>query len=108
MTKQIEPTETKQIEENPRKLIDAPNQEKKERGDKHAEKQQAKKEREEKRAVRRIFPIWLRLIVIALLCLLAVIIGLVVGYSILGDGEPLDVLRFDFWQRIIDIINGVE
>lgn len=59
--------------------------------------------------IRRIFPIWLRIIVIFLLALFALILGMVVGFSVLGDGDnPLDVLTFDFWRHVLDIITGVE
>lgn len=66
------------------------------------------KEKKEKKPIRRIFPIWLRLIIIFLLCFLAVILGLIVGFSMLGDGQPMDVLEIEFWEHLIDIISGVE
>lgn len=77
------------------------------------QKKQARKEkklaRKERRAVHRMFPIWLRIIVVILLILVALIIGLIVGYTVLGGAEePLEVLTFDFWQHVIDIITGVE
>ena len=59
--------------------------------------------------IRRIFPIWLRLIIVFLLAVFALILGMVVGYTILGDGtDALEVLTFDFWKRVLDMINGVE
>lgn len=74
--------------------------------------EQKKKKRKEKRAkwpIRRIFPIWLRLIIVFLLAVFALILGMVVGYTILGDGtDALEVLTFDFWKRVLDMINGVE
>ncbi|WP_028784079.1 DNA-directed RNA polymerase subunit beta [Thalassobacillus devorans] len=57
----------------------------------------------EKPPRRRIFPIWLRLIVITILCAVALIIGLMVGYSVLGDGQPLDVLKIETWEHIWNI-----
>jgi len=72
-----------------------------------SEDKRAKRQlRREKRATHRIFPIWLRLIVVFVLIVLATILGLIIGYSVLGDGEPLDVLTFELWQRIIDIMTG--
>lgn len=72
------------------------------------EKKKQKRQRT-KAPIRRIFPIWLRLIVIFLLTVFALILGMVVGYTMLGDGtDPLEVLTFDFWKRVLDIINGVE
>lgn len=64
------------------------------------------KQPKEKKPIRRIFPIWLRIVVVFVLAFLALIIGLVVGYSILGDGSPMDVLELETWQHIIDIATG--
>lgn len=66
------------------------------------EKKAAKKQN--KTPMRRIFPIWLRLIVVAALCVLALIVGLMIGYGILGDGTPSDVLQKETWKHIIDLI----
>lgn len=56
----------------------------------------------------RLIPIWLRVILVVLLLFCVSIIGLVIGYSVLGTGEALDVLKWGTWQHIIDIIRGVE
>lgn len=61
-----------------------------------------------KKARRRIFPIWVRLIVIIILCVAALIGGLMVGYGILGDGVPSDALKWETWQHIIDIVKKKE
>ncbi|GEN32043.1 lipopolysaccharide/colanic/teichoic acid biosynthesis glycosyltransferase [Cerasibacillus quisquiliarum] len=58
-----------------------------------------------KRPRRRIFPIWLRLIVIAILAAAALIAGLMIGYGVLGDGDPKDAIKIETWQHIIDIVN---
>ncbi len=78
------------------------------RQQKKEEQKMKKSERKRQRATHRIFPIWLRLIVVFVLIIAAVILGLVIGYSVLGDGEPLDVLTFELWERIIHIMTGVE
>ncbi|WP_182199842.1 DNA-directed RNA polymerase subunit beta [Paraliobacillus salinarum] len=70
------------------------------------EKKQQKAEKKQAKPVRRIFPIWLRIVVVLILSFLALIIGLVVGYSVLGDGSPMEVLELDTWRHIIDIITG--
>ncbi|MGP6138680.1 MULTISPECIES: DNA-directed RNA polymerase subunit beta [unclassified Jeotgalibaca] len=31
-------------------------------------------------------------------------VGLAVGYSVLGDGEMMDVFKYDTWQHILDYI----
>ena len=66
------------------------------------EKLQSKKPR------RRIFPIWLRIIVVLLFSVVALVAGLMIGYGIIGDGLPTDVLKFETWQHIIDIVNKEE
>jgi len=60
--------------------------------------------KEKKTPMRRVFPIWLRLIVIFCLCIVALLVGLVVGYSILGDGAPTDVFQKETWKHIIDLV----
>ncbi|WP_440897961.1 DNA-directed RNA polymerase subunit beta [Amphibacillus sp. Q70] len=76
--------------------------------DEQTSRQKRKKQQRTKTPIRRIFPIWLRLIVVFLLAILALIIGMIVGFSVLGDGDPLDVLTLDFWRHVLDIISGVE
>ena len=56
----------------------------------------------------RLIPIWLRIIIVILLFLTAVIVGLIVGYSVIGDGAASDVLKWETWQHLLDIINGKE
>ena len=56
----------------------------------------------------RLIPIWLRVVIVIILLLFAVVSGLTVGYSILGDGESSDVLKWSTWQHLIDIITGKE
>jgi lipopolysaccharide/colanic/teichoic acid biosynthesis glycosyltransferase len=97
---QVQNTKVKTIEENDQKAT---------REQIKQARKEKKRERKERRAVHRMFPIWLRIIVVLVLIFIALIIGLLVGYTVLGGGEePLEVLTFDFWQHIIDIITGVE
>ena len=71
-------------------------------------KQEKEKRRQEriknKRPIRRIFPIWLRIIVVLIFSVAALIAGLMIGYGIIGDGVPTDALKFETWQHIIDIV----
>ena len=99
--------EIKKTESTVEKLQDNAN-EKETRQQKKQERQVKKSQRKNQRATHRIFPIWLRLIVVFVLIVAAVILGLVIGYSVLGDGDPLDVLTFELWERIIHIMTGVE
>jgi len=65
------------------------------------EEQQSRKE---KKLKRRLLPIWLRLIIIFALCFIALLAGAMVGYGFMGDGQPLDALKKETWQHIIDIV----
>lgn len=67
------------------------------------ESRQSKKQIRKKYRIRK-FPIWLRIIVVFILFVLCLIIGVIVGYGVLGDGNPTDALDKQTWQHIIDII----
>lgn len=54
----------------------------------------------------RLFPIWLRILLVIALLVLAAALGAMVGYGVLGDGEPRDALKWETWQHIIDIMSG--
>lgn len=54
----------------------------------------------------RLFPIWLRIILVLALVVLAAALGAMVGYGIIGDGEPRDALKWETWQHIFDIMSG--
>ena len=54
----------------------------------------------------RMFPIWLRIILVILLVALAAVVGLMFGYGVLGDGEPMDAMKWDTYQHLIDIKDG--
>jgi hypothetical protein len=56
----------------------------------------------------RILPIWLRVVLILLLLTGAAVLGALVGYSIIGDGNSGDVFNKETWAHILDIINGKE
>jgi|SRR5699024_1797340 len=71
---------------------------------KEQKKMQKAEKKANKRPLRRIFPIWLRLIVIPLLCVAALLLGMMFGYGIIGDGNPKDALDMETWQHIIDIV----
>ncbi|SDK14638.1 DNA-directed RNA polymerase subunit beta [Sediminibacillus albus] len=74
--------------------------------DKKTEQEQQGAEKKSNQARRRIFPIWLRIVVVLLLSALALILGLMFGYGVLGDGKPTEVLELDTWQHIVDIVTG--
>ena len=54
----------------------------------------------------RMFPIWLRILLMILFLAGAAMVGLIIGYGVLGDGEPKDALKWETYQHIIDIKDG--
>ncbi|WJE15377.1 DNA-directed RNA polymerase subunit beta [Halobacillus sp. ACCC02827] len=73
-----------------------------------AGKNKPKKEKTTKKPRRRILPIWLRILIVLLLSALALLIGLMVGYGVIGDGDPTDALKVETWQHIWDIVTKTE
>ncbi|MER1984358.1 MAG: DNA-directed RNA polymerase subunit beta [Solibacillus sp.] len=61
-----------------------------------------------KRVRLRLIPIWLRLLIVAILFVAVAVIGLMTGYSGIGGGEAGDALKWDTWQHLLDIIEGKE
>lgn len=65
-----------------------------------------KRERKNKKVRVRLIPIWLRLVMIAFLLFLSITVGAMIGYGVLGDGHPLDVLKKSTWQQIANLVVG--
>ncbi|WP_100374157.1 DNA-directed RNA polymerase subunit beta [Bacillus sp. FJAT-45037] len=65
-------------------------------------KKRAKKERI------RLIPIWLRLIVVTVLVGGSLLLGIIMGYGVIGDGDPKDALKTETWYHILDIMQGNE
>lgn len=68
----------------------------------NAEESTSKKRK--KREIIRIFPIWLRVIVIILLAIGALAAGLMFGYGVIGDGTATDIFKSETWKHITDIV----
>ncbi|WP_397537068.1 DNA-directed RNA polymerase subunit beta [Rummeliibacillus pycnus] len=54
------------------------------------------------------FSIGLRIIIVVVLLVVAAIAGSMIGYGVIGDGNPLGVLNPSTWNHVLDIMNGVE
>lgn len=54
----------------------------------------------------RMFPIWLRILFVILLLVGAGMVGLMVGYGLLGEGELKNALKWETYQHMIDIKDG--
>ncbi|MEH7235267.1 DNA-directed RNA polymerase subunit beta [Bacillus sp. JJ1562] len=63
-----------------------------------------KKKREGKLRIR-LIPIWIRLLLVVVLFAASIMVGVVVGYGVIGDGNPSDALKKETWQHIVDLVN---
>ncbi|ALC86528.1 MULTISPECIES: DNA-directed RNA polymerase subunit beta [Bacillaceae] len=54
----------------------------------------------------RMFPIWLRILIVIALLVGAAAAGLMVGYGVLGEGSAKDALKWETYQHILDIKDG--
>jgi len=45
-----------------------------------------------------------RFLLVPALCLGALLIGLAIGYSIIGDGSAADVLKLSTWKHLYDLV----
>ncbi len=71
----------------------------------------AKERRIEKKARRRrprirLIPIWLRFIIAVVLIGGSFLLGLIVGYGVIGDGDPAEAVKPHIWYHILDMIQG--
>jgi hypothetical protein len=52
----------------------------------------------------RLFPIWLRLLIIVLVLAGSLLAGVAVGYGIIGNGEVKDAFKESTWTHILDLV----
>lgn len=52
--------------------------------------------------------ILLRLFVVFVLLVLAAIVGAMIGFGVIGDGDMLDVLKPSTWSHVFDIMDGTQ
>ena len=68
-------------------------------------KNSEEKPKREKEGRIRLIPIWLRLVIILLLAFIAMIVGAMIGYGIVGDGtNPFEIFNPETWYQIYDMI----
>jgi len=108
VTKQSEKPDSTKPKKDAEKRKEAFSGPKKTETDEETRKQLKEKRKQEKKKRkkprRRIFPIWLRIIVVLILAAGALILGLMIGFAVLGDGEALDVLKMETWEHIVNIV----
>lgn len=70
----------------------------------------AKKNKEKKPKInrRRVLPIWLRILIVLILSALALVCGVMIGYGVIGDGNPTDALKWETWKHIWNIATKTE
>jgi len=56
----------------------------------------------------RLIPIWLRVVLVLVLVVVAAVLGAIFGYSVIGQGQAMDIFKTETWQHIFDIMNGKE
>ena len=49
-----------------------------------------------------------KVIIFFAILLFVAIAGLMIGYGVIGEGNPMDALNWSTWQHMLDIINGKE
>ncbi|KKI89718.1 hydroxymyristoyl-ACP dehydratase [Bacillus sp. SA1-12] len=64
-----------------------------------------KDKQQEKVKIRvRLIPIWLRVLLVLIFMAISAIVGIIVGYGVIGTGDPSDALDQSTWQHIIDLV----
>jgi flagellar basal body-associated protein FliL len=53
----------------------------------------------------RMFPIWLRFIVLLVLIVVFMSAGAAVGYGVIGSGKTMDVFKVSTWTHISDLVS---
>jgi DNA-directed RNA polymerase subunit beta len=58
----------------------------------------------QKRVRIRLIPIWLRIVLLAVMIVVSLVGGAMIGYGVLGDGKASDVFKQSTWTHIIDLV----
>ncbi|KEF38224.1 DNA-directed RNA polymerase subunit beta [Schinkia azotoformans MEV2011] len=70
------------------------------------QKQQSReKDTEQKKPTKiRLIPIWLRLLIVAILLVVSMTAGIMFGYGVIGSGKAMDALKFSTWEHLVDLV----
>lgn len=76
-------------------------------------KKKVKKEKKQPELTKEIFlsrlaSTGIKLLIFFIIIIFVAIIGLMIGFGVIGEGNPVDALKWETWQHILDIINGKE
>lgn len=72
--------------------------------DRDVQPEEGKRKKRKKKPRIRLIPIWLRLIIIPILMAVFALLGAMLGYGVIGEGNPKDALKVETWTHIYDII----
>lgn len=81
---------------------------KKQKAEKKLPSKKGKKEIALLNGRRRVLPIWLRIILVLLFSAIALLVGLMIGYGVIGDGNPTDALDMETWKHIWKFVTKTE
>lgn len=68
------------------------------------EQAQLPNEEQDKKAKTGKMSIWLKILLVLTLSIVALVIGAIVGYGVIGDGKPMDALKIETWRHIYDLV----
>ncbi|WLR41614.1 DNA-directed RNA polymerase subunit beta [Bacillus carboniphilus] len=71
---------------------------------KRKEKTKTNKKKKPKRIRIRLIPIWFRIVLVLVFMALAAVTGAMIGYGVIGDGEPKNVFKASTWRHIVDLV----
>ncbi|HET7522286.1 MAG TPA: DNA-directed RNA polymerase subunit beta [Bacillales bacterium] len=71
--------------------------------DSRAERRRQKKRQKHRYRVR-LIPIWLRLLIVLVLFAASLTVGAMVGYGVVGKGDPMDVFHKHTWVHIYNVV----
>lgn len=71
---------------------------------KKAKKENNEQEKTTMRIRVRLIPIWARVLLVLFFMVVSIIVGIVVGYGVIGSGNPADAFDKSTWQHIIDLV----
>ncbi|WP_281974489.1 DNA-directed RNA polymerase subunit beta [Halobacillus litoralis] len=97
-----------QEREKKRKALDEATKQNTAKKESSKKQKSVKEEKASKKGRRRVLPIWLRIILVLLFSAVALVLGLMVGYGVIGEGNPTDALEMDTWKHIWNFVTKTE
>lgn len=74
-------------------------------GTRKERREQKKQQKRGKHRYRiRLIPIWLRLLIVLVLLAASLTAGTMVGYGVVGKGDPMDVFNKKTWMHVYNVV----